>query len=423
MKINPLINIKMKNRYALLLVIIGMLSLLISCDPPLDFSEVNDEDLELTGATRFVISATPIGTTGIADYLLLANSLDEGSITTQGNGMEQDGSYRYYITHKNRFFSFLYGQGNPGAVTSYKLNAEGKLVKLSDFQSETVQVFAAVKDDIFMAKIPRSGNQFSSMFRIDARKYQIVGEKQENIVNLAGNGERAHFTWATQVGDKLFLPYMSIKGVAPDAFGTSFPDSSWVAVYSYPELKFEKIIRDNRTSYIGAYFNNGLVEIENGDAYAFSPAAATNNSVVTSKNPSAFVRILKGTTAFDQSYFFNVEEISGGYHIAAQTYLGKGLFILSMYAQPGSVTGNARKFAIADVINKKFKWVTGIPEDITKTTVINNYSPRDGKKGYIGITTASEGSYVYVFDAEIATAKKGLKVEGGTITAINALNY
>jgi len=42
------------------------------------------------------------------------------------------------------------------------------------------------------------------MFRIDARKYQIVGEKQVNIVNLAGNGERAHFTWATQVGEKVF---------------------------------------------------------------------------------------------------------------------------------------------------------------------------------------------------------------------------
>lgn len=413
----------MKNKYTFLLITLGMLSLQVSCDPPLDFSQVTDDDLELTGATKFVISATPIGTTGIADYLLLANSLDEGSITTQGNGMEQDGSFRYYITHKNRFFSFLYGQGNPGAVTSYKLDANGKLIKLSDFQSETVQLFAPAKDDIFMAKVPRSGNEFSSMFRVDARKYQIVGEKQENIVKLAGNGERAHFTWATQVGDKLFLPYMSIKGVAPDAFGTSYPDSSWVAVYSYPELKLEKIIRDNRTSYIGAYFNNGLVEIENGDAYAFSPAAATNNSVATSKKPSAFVRILKESTEFDQNYFFNVQELSGGHHIAAQTYLGKGVFILSMYAQPNSVTGSVRKFAIADVINKTFKWVTGIPDDITKTTVINNYSPMDGKKGYIGINTASEGSYVYVFDAEIATAKKGLKVEGGTITAINALSY
>ncbi|WP_316825055.1 DUF4374 domain-containing protein [Pedobacter miscanthi] len=413
----------MKTKYILPFLSLSFIILSSGCDKELDSSEVIDVDIELTGATKFVISATPIGTSGIADYLLTANSLETGMITTKGNGIEQDGSYRYYLTHKNRFFSLLYGQGNPGAVTSYRLDGTGKLIKLTNFQSETVQLFAPVKDDVLTIKVPRSGNEFATMFRINARKYQIVGEQQVNIVKLAGNGERAHFTWATQVGDKLFAPYMSIKGVAPDAFGTAYPDSSWVAVYTYPELKLEKIIRDNRTSYIGAYFTDGLVEIENGDAYAFSFAAATNGGIPTSKNPSAVIRINKGTTEFDKSYFFNVQEISGGHHIAGQSYLGSGKFILQMYPQPNSLEGSARKFAIVDVISKSFKWVTGLPADITKTTTINNYAPKDGKTGYIGITTASEGSYVYVFDADIAVAKKGLKVEGGTITAINALQY
>jgi len=413
----------MKTKNILSILSLGITVLFSACDEKLDSSEVLDVDTELTGATKYIISATPIGTTGIADYLLTASSLDSGMITTRGNGMEQDGSYRYYMTHKNRFFSLLYGQGNPGAVTSYKLDEDGKLTKLTNFQSETVHLFAPVKDDVFTIKVPRSGNEFATMFRIDARKYQIVGEQQVNIVQLAGNGERAHFTWATQVGDKLFAPYMSIKGAAPDVFGTSYPDSSWVAVYSYPELKLEKVIRDNRTSYIGAYFLNGLVETEDGDAYAFSGAAATNNGIPASKNPSAVIRINRGTTEFDKSYFFNVQEISGGHHIAAQTYLGKGIFILTMYPEPNSLLGTSRKFAIADVINKRFKWVTGLPNDINRTTTINNYSPKDGKTGYIGINTASEGSYVYVFDADIAVAKKGLKVEGGTITAVNALQY
>lgn len=412
----------MKHRNILQLLALGMVSLLTACDPPLDFSEVKDADTELTGATKYIIAATPIGTTGIADYLLTANNLDEGMITTKGNGIEQDGSYRYYISHKNRFFSLLYGQGNPGAVTSYRLDGSGKLTKLTNFQSETVHVSAAVKDDVFLVKVPRSGNEFASMFRIDARQYQIVGEQQVNIVKLAGNGERAHFNGATQVGDKVFLPYMSIKGAAPDVFGTAYPDSTWVAVYSYPELKLEKIIRDNRTSFIGAYFNNGLVEIENGDAYAFSGASATSNSQPVSKNPSAVIRINKGTTEFDKTYFFNVQQQSGGHHISSQTYIGKGIFILHLYTNPNTTSGPVGKFAIADVINKTFKWVTGIPADITKTTT-TNYSPKDGVKGYIGITTASEGSYVYVFDANLAVARRGLKVEGGTITAISALSY
>lgn len=396
---------------------------ILGCDKPLEYFAINDGEDVLTGKSKFVITATPVGTQGVADYLLLADDLENGKITTQGNGIEQDGSYRYYVTHKNRFFSLLYGQGNPGAVTTYRMDSLGKLVKVSDFKSETVQVFAPVEDDILLMKVPRSGNEFSQMYRVDARQYRVVGEEQINIVQLAGNGERAHFTWATQVGNKVFAPYMSIKGCCGDAFGTSYPDSSWVAVLSYPELKVEKVIRDNRTSYIGAYFNNGLVETESGEVYGFSPAAATNNSEVTTKNPSAIVRINRTTMAFDLNYFFNVQEVSGGHHIAAWTYLGENKFILNMYAEPNSVTGSKRKFAVVDVLDKTFRWVTGTPDDITSVTTINNYAPLDGIRGYIGITSASAGSYIYVFDANLGTAKKGLQVEGGTITAIHKLNY
>ncbi|SHF40270.1 DUF4374 domain-containing protein [Pedobacter caeni] len=415
----------MKTNYTFLLPVLVLVTMFSACDKPLpDPLDLADNDFELTGATKYIIAATPVGTSGIADYLLTAADLDQGKITTRGNGMEQEGSYRYYVSNKNRFFSLLYGQGNPGAVTSYKLDATGKLSKLTNFQTETMQVLAPAKDDIFTIKVPRSGNEFATMFRINARKYQIVGEQQANIVKLAGNGERAHFTCAVQTGDKIFIPYMSIKGEprGGDTFGTKYPDSTWVAVYSYPELRFEKTIRDNRTSFIGNYFVNGMTVTDEGDIYAFSPAAATNNGKAVSTKPSAIVRINKGTTEFDRSYFFNVQQAAGGHHISGQTYVGKGLFILEMYPQPNSLDGEGKKFAVADVVNKTFKWVTGVPDNITSTTP-NNYSPKDGKKAYIGITTASEGSYVYVFDAEIAVAKKGLQVEGGTITAINALNY
>ncbi|WP_345231855.1 DUF4374 domain-containing protein [Olivibacter ginsenosidimutans] len=411
----------MKTLYKLLYVFAFLH--ITACDKPLEYFDINDGDDHLTGKSKYVVTATPVGTEGVADYLLLADNLESGSITTQGNGIEQDGSYRYYVTHKNRFFSMLYGQGNPGAVTTYRLDSLGHLVKVSNFQTETVQVFAPAGDDVLLMKVPRSGNEFCQMYRVNARQYSIVGEEQVNIVQLAGNGERAHFTWATQVGNKVYAPYMSIKGCCGDAFGTAFPDSSWVAVFSYPDLKVEKVIRDNRTSYIGAYFNNGLVETELGEVYAFSPAAATNSSKVTTTNPSAIVKINPSTEEFDQQYFFNIEKISGGYHIDAWTYLGENKFILTMYPEPNSIDGLTRKFAVVDVAEQSFKWVSGTPDDITSVTSINNYAPMDGITGYIGITTASEGSYVYVFDANLATAKKGLKVEGGTITAIHKLNY
>lgn len=77
-----------------------------------------------------------------------------------------------------------------------------------------------------------------------------------------------------------------------------------------------------------------------------------------------------------------------------------------MYASPNSVTGTDRKFAVVDVQTKSFNWISGTPSNITNVTTIYNYAPLDGIRSYIGITTANEGSFVYVFDANLATAKK-----------------
>jgi len=374
-----------------------------------------------TGKTKYIITATT-GAVGIADYLLTTDDVATGSISTIGNGIEQDGSYRYYITAQNNFFSLLYGQGNPGAVTTYNLNAEGKLVKKSDFQAETVHVFAAVNKDILTIKVPRSGAaSIAMMYKIDAEQSIITGQAQQDTKILAGNGERAFFTWATQVGDKVFMPYMSIKGDGVDNFGTVNPDSTWVAVYNYPELKLEKVIKDNRTSYLGAYFTNGLFQDENGDAYGFSGAVATSNAVVTSTKPSAIVKIKKGTTEFDQSYFFNVEEKSGGYKISSTSYISKGKFLLLMYGNAGKNNG-AVKLAIADVYNQTFTWVTNAPATLTSATTRYNIVTEDGSSAVLGINTP-EGNWIYTINGTTAVATRGMKVEGGQITAIQKLKY
>lgn len=374
-----------------------------------------------TEKTKYIITATT-GAAGIADYLLTADDITTGSITTTGNGLEQDGSYRFYITAQNKFFSMLYGQGNPGAVTTYALTAEGKLAKTSNFQTETVQVFAAINKDILLVKVPRSGAaSIASMYKVDATTSLIVGEAQQDTKIVAKNGERAFFTWATQVGDKVYMPYMSIKGDGVDSFGTKYPDSTWVAVFNYPELKLQKVIKDNRTSYIGDYFSNGLVQDENGDAYGFSGAVASSNSVLTSKNPSAVVKIKKGTTEFDKTYFFNVQEKSGGYKISSNSYIGKGKVLLQMYGTVGTNDG-VPKLAVADVYNQTFTWVTNAPKVINSTTTKYNIATEDNNSIILGINTP-EGNWVYTINGSTGVATRGMKVEGGEITAIAKLKY
>ncbi|GAB3001047.1 hypothetical protein GCM10027284_18280 [Cyclobacterium sediminis] len=404
------------NRNYLLACMIALVISLISCET----TPTAEEPPVVAGESRYIIASTPMASDGVADYLLTAESLTEGTVSTLGNGVEQDGTYRYYVTHNNKFFSMLYGQGNPGAVTTYELDANGSLVKKSDFQSETVQAFGPMDDDIVMVKIPRGNEPMASWYRLDTDQVQIVDDGQWNQEEIANNGERAFFSWVTQVGDKLFAPYFSIKACCNDTFGTSYPDSAYIAVFDYPSMELNTVIKDNRTSFIGRYFLSGLEVDEKGDAYAFSGSIATSNGEMTSTLPSAFTRIKNGELAFDQSYYFNVEELADDYYITAKTYAGNGKFILTMKEEKGAYsTGN--RFGIADVYNKTFKWVTGAPteEEIGGVT-INNYSTLNGK-AYIGITTET-GSWVYEFDAISATATQGLKVEGGRITAISHLD-
>lgn len=372
---------------------------------------------------NFVLAVTPAAVTGVADYLVTASSLDEGKVSIIGNGVEQDGTYRYYVTSGSKFFSMLYGRGNPGAVTVYDVK-DGKLNKLSDFTAATVHAFAAVNNDILMVKVPRAyaatGPTLANWYIVSTESNRQTTEGTLDAVTPSQNGEIAHFSWIKQVGNKVFAPFFSIKN---NGFETDYPDFAGIAVYAYPSMQYEKTIKDSRTSFIGRYFTDGLAVVENGDTYAFSSSVAQKGGVLTSTKPSSISRIKAGTTEFDLDYLINFETASAGNVITNWLYLGQNKFIVHMEAKASKGAYNVGKtLGILDVANKAVTKVTGFPvaADIVDVTA-NNYSPMDGKTGYVGVNLTDGTTWVYKVDAGTATATKGLKVEGGLITAIQHL--
>lgn len=372
---------------------------------------------------NYILAVTPVASTGVADYLLTAGSLENGTISTKNNGVEQDGTYRYYVTSNNKFFSMLYGQGNPGAVTTYNIK-DGKLTKVSNFQTETVQAFAPVNDDILLIKIPRNiANPLANWYRVNTNSLLIAAEGTINVQAPSNNGESAHFSWIKQVGSKVFAPYFSIKACCGESFGTNYPNNAWIAVYSYPEMKLEKVIQDDRTSFIGRYFTDGLGLVENGDVYAFSSSVAVTGGVLSSTKPSAITKIKAGTTEFDKSYFVDFEAISNGLVITNWIYIGGNNFVVNAMPKAERGAYNVGKtIGILNVVDKTFKTVNGLPAsaDINSITT-TNYTPKDGKTAHIGLNLKDGTSYVYKIDAGTQTATKGLRVEGGLITAIQYL--
>jgi hypothetical protein len=366
---------------------------------------------------NYILAVTPAASTGVADYLLTASNLETGTISTAGNGVEQDGTYRYYVTSNNKFFSMLYGQGNPGAVTTYNIK-NGKLNKLSNFQSETVQAFAPVKDDILMFKISRNlTSPTSTWYKVNTNSLLITSEGAINTLDLHGKGEVAHFSWLTQVGDKVFAPYFGVKD---RSFNTDYPNEASIAIFNYADMKVDKVIKDTRTSFIGRYFVNGLGVVENGDIYAFSSSVATTGGALSSTKPAAVSRIKANTTEYDQTYLFDIEAASGGMNITDWIYVGNNNFVVnsSTKAEKGAYVSGTT-IAIVNVVDKTFRKVTGMPAatDI-KSLTTNNYTPKDGKTAYMGVNLKDGNSWVYKIDASSASATKGLKVDGGVITAI-----
>jgi hypothetical protein len=411
------------NKTLLALAFVGILS---SCD------KKSEREVIPENPGNYIIAVTPTAIAGVADYLLTASRLDSGAVSIIGNGVEQDGTYRYYVTANNKFFSMLYGQGSPGAVTVYNVK-DGKLAKLNDFTSATVHAFAPVNDDILMVKVPRAiaaagTPTVYNWYRVNTTSNVQVAEGTLDAIVPTGNGEIAHLSWIKQVGNKVFAPFFGITG---RNFFTKYPDQAGIAVFSYPEMKYEKTIKDTRTSFIGRYFTDGLGLVENGDVYAFSssvatdddPATAAVDAKLTSTKPSAITRIKGGTTEFDQSYFFNFEEVSKGYVITNWLYVGQNKFVANIEPKETKgpyVTGKA--LAIVDVVNKTVTTVTGFADPKTISSITTtNYSPKDGRTAYIGVNLTDATTFVYKIDASNATAKKGLKVEGGLITAIQHL--
>jgi hypothetical protein len=80
------------------------------------------------------------------------------------------------------------------------------------------------------------------------------------------------------------------------------------------------------------------------------------------------------------------------------------------------------KLAVADVYAQTFKWVTNGPEVIKSTTTNYNITTEDNNSLILGINTP-DGNWIYTINGSTGVATKGMKVEGGEITAIAKLKY
>lgn len=379
------------------------------------------EDGGYNGAAKYFLAGTSSDGTTTFTYTMAVNDLaKDTTVTTSFPGtIENLGSYTQWgYNGTNALFAISYQQGNPAPGSVFQLSSKGTLKKIDDFVLDkgfnTIGTFshylvaAANGETLTGANNGKLGSIFYST-DVNANNaitpIGVVGEK------LIG-GQTASFVGIADAGNEQFFSAINL------AVGTNGravnPDSIYVAKFN-SKMNVVSILKDDRLSASGGQFRSArygqIANDGDGNTYVFSTGYGTS----TKKSGAILIR--KNASAFDGSYYFDIETASGGYKLRKVWNISSDYFLLEMYNNTGIVASSvaATQYAVVRMSTKDFKWVrTGFPTTAEITSVGWPFTA-DGK-AYISAVTPSTVPTVYVIDPATATAKKGISMSG--VTAI-----
>ncbi|HIZ92470.1 MAG TPA: DUF4374 domain-containing protein [Candidatus Bacteroides merdavium] len=372
-------------------------SLFIACDESSELLPDNP-DTPQQGETisRYVVAAQSGGSSSTAMYLATSETLDEGTLTTVGNGLETESGSNLIFYRDAYLFNFQYNDGGQGTAFAYALNAQtGKVEEVRRYTFNRTTTYGTWGDNVITASTNTGSEehvtneagealyakylQFNYLSVIDASTR--TGSRLAE--NFLGNGESVSFAGFVEANDKLYTSVvpmgMSHYGVVKYAEmvsdpklvtdhtggsgsgsytpgqipATQYPDSAYVAIYSGDSFDETPVIA--RTGKIGfasgrmrSQYYQTIWAADNGDLYVFSPGfgrtAKAESTVeaedgthtlykVEGKLPSGVVRIKAGETEFDDSYYVNLEEQGNGNPMFRCWHITEDYFLLQMYSK------------------------------------------------------------------------------------------
>jgi hypothetical protein len=440
-------------------------------DPGIDNGGDDEEEV----ISNYVIATTSEATSGNSYHLLTSDKLNDGTITSVNNGFEVE-SGTYWVYYQDKYlFRLVYNQGNPGVSSSYVLNNQGGVtVRNKVYEIKRLTSYGTYKNYIITSSTGDLGTEYADengylpkgfLFSyLDVEK-ETYSSNSEVIMseNYLGNGEFVTLAGILEANDKvysapipmglsqygvkaeggIFVKYPDLVktedgGSASSAYKkgelqwTQYPNEAWVAIYDNQTLTDPTLIKTDKISYAcgrsrSQYYQTTWAA-DNGDVYVFSPSYAKTMTDDKQKTtlPAGVVRIKAGTEEFDNDYYCNLEELTGGNSFLRCWHLTDDYFLLLMYDVPftegfNATTTVASRLAIFKGESKKLTYVTGLPSPEDISGFANTPYTEDGT-AYVAVTT-SEGSSpaVYTIDPATAAATKGLTVQVKQIDAIGKL--
>lgn len=358
------------------------------------------------------------------DYMTTASTLDEGSVSIEGRGIEQLG-WRYSYGHNNSVFSIGYGDNY---MIGYRMNESGVLAEAGKLSFEkTLDCAGDVDENTIVAIQADRAAQGRVIHIINTESIAVESKVSTDFGNFAGDSLAVWPTGIQYRDGKLFV---SAYPLLPDGkFTTPSVDTAYVAVLSYPDMTVEKVLKDTRTSPVGVYgADDGMIQTEAGDIYTLSTSSAAGGYTKVTK-PSGVLRINSGEMDFDSEYFFNFEAETNGEKLVHWAYVGNGKALVQASTLTNEtpddlwasyvVTNPIMKLYIMDLEAQTLQEVGNVP--LHGGTYGFPHLIKNGKV-FINVTTPDEGAYIYEIDPATATGVKGTKVEAVQAAGIYKLD-
>ncbi|PVY42886.1 DUF4374 domain-containing protein [Pontibacter virosus] len=402
----------MKHTSKLALPVLSLCSALLftSCDSKED-NPTPDAD------SSFVVSLAIQGSDGgFTYYTVPFRDVMSGSLSAKGKGIEQPG-YFDFTQIDNTIYSI--GGLDDVNVVGISKTETGELKQVGNVSfPNSLSDIVKADDSKLVALEMASTSDMVKFHTINSGTVSVSSTKQHRVSDIT-NLSAPSYSGMTISGNHLYLSYYISD---PNTFATPHTDKAQIAVYSYPGLEFQKVIEDNRTGPIGGFnTKSGLIKDERGDVYALSHSNPANGYSQTT-NKGGILRIKSGETIFDQSYFFDVEQVTGGKNIAHLKYLGNGKALAEVNSADNSQqarwSDGPLRTAIIDLNSKTVTYINGLPEHAGNGRRLA--AVQDGKYVYMAIPEG-DGIFVYRIDTETNTATKGAEVEANFVAGISKL--
>ncbi|WP_258100957.1 DUF4374 domain-containing protein [Marinoscillum pacificum] len=389
------------------LTVLGLV--MISC------SENDNQDpdpVEPSAPSKYFIAAENNDGT----YFIAVDSLTGGITTTSGNGIEDPNSYTHYAYNgTDAVLAISYRQGNPAVGRIFGLDELGLLSEIGAGFQMTAGFSSLGPFENYLVATRRTTfsdeTQGQNFYFIDLENDAAISDKQLATYGILGDTLDCQLVGVVDAGDGTFLSAAEvIDGDVDDCYMLKLDGDANVVT----------VLNDDRIGRALGQFRSARYSLiandDEGNTFVFA------NPIGGTKKGAA-LKINQGETDFDDSYYFNIQDLADDFTFRKVWHLTGKYFLLEFYneLEPSSNTP-ATQYGIVNMDTKSFNWVTGIPSIEDIDNVGWPYAGDD--LVYLPITTVDSNPVVYVVDPETASAYAGVEIESATgIGGLAKLTY